>query len=659
MRPALVQGWARYTTVSLRSLAGWRLTVGALALYVVVRRWLTLPLLYSQDGAYPEAALAPSVTWQAGPLRYISSDAGLHLAFALCALIALAVCVGFQTRYVKWLLLPAVWAVNHRTPQLFTGGEVVLQLQCFYLPLLPVAEEWSVDAWRRERKQASASERPRSVTTPFYFVLLLQLAAIYLFNAWSKSGPTWREGTAVARSLGAVTLVSDVGGWVAEWPPALLRVLTYQTLAMEWVLPLLLLCPWWRRWLHLVAAALILALHGGILVMMEVGIFSVAIMAHVPLLVHPRQQGAVARAAPRTARWQAAGAALLVYLLLARLSSDLVLYPNRPRLWLPQPLADLTHGLGLWQPWMMFSPDPPARDLIIVTDAVTASGKHFDPWRRIASDNSEPLKTLPRSSVRSHAYTRYEDALTKLGVHSKLHPTYARWVLRQSLEGDPVERFDAWMLSTSTDVSTIVPEAELEQRVGVLSLPLPGALSVAKLEAVGVWEPGRAIDGKIVPDGTHVFTPVSAAMSAGCPSLTLDLGAPRDVKSAFVQADAADSFLLEGSTDGAVFRAIGEVAPLQARHHRSRVIELSADGVRFVRIRPKRSRGLRHILSELQLFERAITLPNVPLRQSEQFISARERPAVVSILSGANHPSPDCPADAWPKPAAAATATGR
>jgi hypothetical protein len=43
-----------------------------------------------------------------------------------------------------------------------------------------------------------------------------------------------------------------------------------------------------------------------------------------------------------------------------------------------------------------------------------------------------------------------------------------------------------------------------------------------------------------------------------------------------------------------------------------------------------------------------VSLPALPERPSELFVASLARPTVTGIVSGSNHPSPDCPAEAPP-----------
>lgn len=587
------------------------------------------------------------MTWQAGALRFVESPLPLRAVFAVITLLTLAFTLGFGTKFVKWLMFPALVTIDARLPELFTGGDGVLHIATLYAPLLPLGESWSIDSWARGRKFPSFRP-PTAIVTFAYPLILLQLAVIYFFNMRAKAGAAWHNGEAVAMALGSSTLATQLGAWVLSLPTPLLHALTYGTLAIEGSLPLLLLSPWARRFVHALACLLMLALHGGIFLAMEVGSFSAALMSFVPLLWHPRDEQQRVRAhSPRRVWFEAAAVSLLLYVGAGRLSRDLLLFPNRPQLPVPSTLDNVTRALGLLQGWMMFSPEPPDRDYVVVTDAVTRKGLHFDPFREVASGNTKVLKEMPRSVVREHIFTRYENFLSEK-PYSQIHPYFSRWVLSQrGPDGEPVERFDAWLLAIMTIPNLVVPPAELARRVGVLTLPLEPGHVIKSFEAVGVWAPERAFDRKIMPEGTHVLTPFSASMSAGCPHLTLDFGAPEKFSTAYFQAGSSDSFLIESSLDGASFSSLGEMKRVQGSQQTSRVVELTGAEARFVRIRPSRPQGMSNFISEVAFYDHPVGLPEVPKLDKQQlaFLSSLERPSIAGIVSATSHPSAGCPAE--------------
>lgn len=608
----------------------------------MVRRWGVWDVLYTETGAYPVEALGSSWGWEAGPLRWVAAPVALHLAFAACFLITVAFAAGFGARWVKWLLLPALFTLDSRLPRCYTGGEIVLHWQALYAALLPVGQVLSVDAWRASRRHAATpNTRPTAISSPFYLLLLLQLAIIYLFNARTKTGVTWHDGSAIAKALAGPGIVTSFGAMVAHClPPALLRGMTYATLVVEGALPLLLLSPWARKWTHGLAGVLMLVLHGGIHLTLEIGSFSLAMLSYLPLLWHPTSESErVLVPSQRRRRLELVAAVGLLYIGAGRVSRDLVLWPERPHVPMPALLDRGTRALGLWQPWGMFAPDPPPSDYVVATDAATRSGVHFDPWQEQATGSPEPLKVLPRAASRHHTLAAYELYLSR-GADAEVQSFFRRWVLRQrGPDQTPVERFDAWLLTTSTDPTLVVTADEIEARIGVTALPYPDPVPIRGFEAVSIWAPERAFDRKITPEGTNVLSPIAAVMSDGCPQLTLDLGEPRRLESAFVQADAGDVLLIEGSLDKQTFRPLGQTQTLPGRQHRSRVDPLPGELSRYVRVRPAEPGKMPHFLSEIAFFEHPIEMPPLTSRSSEEFYSALERPAIAGVFSGSNRPA--------------------
>ncbi|HEX2875121.1 MAG TPA: HTTM domain-containing protein, partial [Polyangiaceae bacterium] len=525
----------------------------------------------------------------------------LHLAFATCLLVTLAFTVGFGTRWVKWLLLPALFTVDSRLPRCYTGGEIVLHWQALYAALLPVGQVLSLDAWQTSGHHATGpNTKPTAISSLFYPLLLLQLAVIYFFNWLTKSGASWHDGSAIAKALAGPGIATNFGAMLAQHvPPALLRGMTHATLVVEGALPFLLLSPWARKWTHGLAGALMLVLHGGIHLTLEIGSFSFAMLSHLPLLWHSNGElERVLAPTQRRRRLELVAVASLLYVGTGRISRDLILWPERPHVPMPALLDRSTRALGLWQPWGMFAPEPAPSDYVVVTDAVTRSGLHFDPWQEQATGSAEPLKALPPAVSRHHTLAAYELFLSR-GADTKLQSFFRSWVLRQlGPDQAPVERFDAWFLTISTDPTFFVKANEIDRRIGVIPLPYVDAVAIRSFEAVSVWTPEQAFDRKITPEGTNVLNPIAAFMSDDCPQITLDMGEPHRLESAFVQADAGDVLLIEGSLDNQTFRPLAQTQTTPKRQHRSRVVSLPGELSRYIRLRPVEPRKIPHFLSE-------------------------------------------------------------
>lgn len=115
-------------------------------------------------------------------------------------------------------------------------------------------------------------------------------------------------------------------------------------------------------------------------------------------------------------------------------------------------------------------------------------------------------------------------------------------------------------------------------------------------------EASRLTDGQVASEGgiwnsalgVRIFTAESAVL--------FDLGELRTVRSLLVQADANDTYLVEGSLDGAAFTALGEVPRLAGQHGlRTRALRIPPATARFLRLSSSSGDG-RAAISEVQAF---------------------------------------------------------
>ena len=114
----------------------------------------------------------------------------------------------------------------------------------------------------------------------------MQLALIYFFNAVSKDGSTWKDGTAAHYFLQRELIITSFWLGLRQHASLVLSyLLTYGTLLIEGLLPLLILSPVGRPWTHRTAIILICVLHVAIALMSNIGIFSYVMIVFSALLV--------------------------------------------------------------------------------------------------------------------------------------------------------------------------------------------------------------------------------------------------------------------------------------------------------------------------------------------------------------------------------------
>ncbi|MCC6994159.1 MAG: HTTM domain-containing protein [Deltaproteobacteria bacterium] len=387
----------------LRSLALLRIALAGIVLCDVGLRARDLTVFYSDDGVLPRAPYLQQVgegwRWSLHLLSGASwVQAGL---FAVTGLAALAMLLGWRTRaatIVTWVML---CSVQQRNPLLEQGGDILLRVVLFWGMFLPLGARASLD---RARAGESAGEREGEavrVVSVATVALLLQLVLVYWMTALWKDSAAWRtEGSALYWALQIDQYVSGVGRWLRGYPAAL-TVLTLVVFWFEVVGPCLLLSPWRTGVVRTVAMVGFVALHVGVWLCLDIGLFPfVSAFVMLGLLPSwcwdegaPRLGAALrgverwlaarvrasrrARAVGRLPRWaEVLCVACLVYVVWWNVA-DL---PGA-RVGLPQRLRFVAQVLRLEQRWDMFAPAPMRNDGWMVIAGRMADGREVDLMR--------------------------------------------------------------------------------------------------------------------------------------------------------------------------------------------------------------------------------------------------------------------------------------
>jgi len=182
---------------------------------------------------------------------------------------ALCMLVGYRSRLANIVVWAMVLSIQWRNPFLLHGADELLRVVLFWGMFLPLGARWSVDR-SRQIVPARISNRFVSIGLAGLF---LQIAFMYWFAIILKSGREWRiDGTALAYALSSDELVSPIGTYLLHFPE-LLKVLTFATLGIEAFAPVLILSPFFKGPLRTLGVALVMSLHIGILIAMDIGYF--------------------------------------------------------------------------------------------------------------------------------------------------------------------------------------------------------------------------------------------------------------------------------------------------------------------------------------------------------------------------------------------------
>ena len=338
--------------------------------------------------------------------------------------------LGVRTRLAQVLSLVAVLSLHGRNQFVQNGGDAVLSELTLWTCFLPTGLRYSIDALRAARDRAAgidcAVEPSAPVVSLGVFVLLGQLATIYFFNALQKTGATWREGSVVHYMLHQDC--NDTWLAVLVRPYFTLRwskAFTWMAWGTEGALPLFILSPLAQRFTRRVAALLVVSLHVGFALFLNLGIFVPAMIAFTPNLLTAPDWDALERLASRyggrfrawgrrsfvehatvwlvaRAKPKASGAPFSLFgLKVPELREGLVgavalcaisqaLAENtaashfKPE-WQPRFMHVTAIYLQAFQGWSMYAPDPPPGDINIFVDALTRDGRHVDPFNAAAS----------------------------------------------------------------------------------------------------------------------------------------------------------------------------------------------------------------------------------------------------------------------------------
>ena len=189
--------------------------------------------------------------------------------FAIAAVIALALLVGYRTRLVtilSWLFLASLQA---RNPTLIQGGDNLLLLLLFWGMFLPLGARFAIDA----ALDRSASEAPNAYFSVATAALLIQVMSVYFFSALLKSAPEWwPDGTAVYFALHLDHLATPFAVWFRQFSPVL-SGLTYYVWVLELIGPILMFLPVGFPWLRLALQAMFITMHIGFFLSLEIGLF--------------------------------------------------------------------------------------------------------------------------------------------------------------------------------------------------------------------------------------------------------------------------------------------------------------------------------------------------------------------------------------------------
>ncbi|MGE0496169.1 MAG: HTTM domain-containing protein [Vulcanimicrobiota bacterium] len=387
--------------VDIRSLALLRIAYALLILIDLATRARDLSAHYSDDGVLPRTAmieLSGNVHWVSVHMMGGSAYFEAFL-FLLNAFFALALLVGWRTRWATFLCWFFLISLHSRNPMVLNGGDIYLRCIMFWANFLPWEACWSVDSVQNP----GLEKVPLRLTTAATCGYLVQVGLVYWFAAIPKTDPTWTvDYSAAYYALMLDQFTKPFGHLMLEFPRAL-SGLTFAVWWFEALGPFLLMAPFGRGPLRMVGILGLAGMHLGFLLSMRLGMFGYIGMFSVlgllpswfwekilrnkvkldvewtkkladrlPAPIHPRREAPALHSAVEVVL-----GFLLLYVMAWNFSNE----SATPRIKIPPQREWLGQLLRLDQRWNMFSPKPLTEDGWYVVEAYQSDGGVFDLFR--------------------------------------------------------------------------------------------------------------------------------------------------------------------------------------------------------------------------------------------------------------------------------------
>lgn len=254
--------------LDLRSLALYRIFLGLLVLSDLILRSRDLIAHYTDQGILPRSVLIENFlniyrfsVYLISGNEYIISGLFIFTGF-LCVLLIL----GIRSNFVVFLIWIMTISLHNRIYEIGNLGDRFLGMILFWSIFLPLGERFSLES-------SISKKRKTIVRNTACLAYMLQVSVMYVFTVFHKNHPEWNQNfTALYFTLNLDFYTTYFGSWISQFHK-FCRVLTFKTILIELIAPLLLFIPFQVKYLRSVAIFLIFSLHLGILFTMNIGIF--------------------------------------------------------------------------------------------------------------------------------------------------------------------------------------------------------------------------------------------------------------------------------------------------------------------------------------------------------------------------------------------------
>lgn len=188
--------------------------------------------------------------------------------------------VGYQTKYVKFLLFAFYTSMYYRAFPAMMGADSLMRLFLLWSLFVPLNRYWSIDSALR------LTPRTIPVAPVFMAGIKMQIAMLYFFSGMFKVfGHDWWNGSAVAHAMQDTNNGTVLGDWIATHIIWFSPLVSLPVMLFQLSFSLLIYSPVFNnmtRGFALLGAAM---MHTAFIILLSVGLFPHVCLSYLVLLV--------------------------------------------------------------------------------------------------------------------------------------------------------------------------------------------------------------------------------------------------------------------------------------------------------------------------------------------------------------------------------------
>ncbi|MFN3404813.1 MAG: HTTM domain-containing protein [Cytophagaceae bacterium] len=267
---ALVSYFSKTFYLDLRSISALRIGIGCVLLADIIIRSTDLRTNYTMEGLLPAEALF-RYAWSIYSFSFYTISDNFYIQsiiFMINAACILCLIFGYRTRLFTILCWLFLLSLHNRNPLILQGGDDFLRMILFWGIFMPWGARYSIDSLNSHGSDSV-------FVSPVGLAYVTQIMFLYVFSALLKSSPEWTtEFTALYYALSLDQIAYYPGKFLLNFP-TLMKMLTAGVYFLELYIPFILLLPMKNQKFRNIFFVLIVLLHIGIGLTMNVGLFPI------------------------------------------------------------------------------------------------------------------------------------------------------------------------------------------------------------------------------------------------------------------------------------------------------------------------------------------------------------------------------------------------